>query len=127
MLDHQARFCVGDDFLDAIHRGQRFGTAVIEDRNAAVLPIFTEMVKIAEQDNCSRLLQLDLEHLMPWSMARCLKDAHGTIAKYVVVATYHLCLRGCVVAERRGVNAKRSWFESSSSQASSRGRPSLAV
>ena len=47
VLDHQARFGVRDDLLDAIDRGQRIGALEVDRGNAAVLAVVTGVVEIA--------------------------------------------------------------------------------
>src|SRR5207302_11392826 len=90
VLDHQARFGVRDDLLDAIDRGQRIGALEVDRENAAVLAVVTSVVEIAREDDHTRFPELDLQHLMTRRVPRRLEYAHAAVAEYVMVSVDHL-------------------------------------
>src|SRR5258708_20947336 len=104
VLHDEPRLPVLDDPLDPVDRGQRFGARGVEIRYAAELAVVPQVVEIAGQDHRARLPQLKQQDLMSRRVPGRLEDAHGSVAKDVVIAFDHLVLRLAVRAEAGGVH-----------------------
>src|SRR5882672_10674045 len=86
VLHDEPRLPVLDDLLDAVDRGQRFGARGVEGRDAAELAVVPQVVEIARQDHRARLPQLKQQDLMSRRVPGRLEDAHGAVAKDVMIA-----------------------------------------
>ena len=106
MLHNHGRMQVFGQMLDAVHRGQRLRTAAVVGRDEPFASVLLKLEGIAGENDKALLPQMNQQGLMAWSVAWSCQDAHGAVAKNIVVAIEQMQLCFLLAGEGCGIDAK---------------------